>query len=175
MQLGKELILELSRLKVEGSHPGDMEKLLLVGVREDSTGASAKVLDNSRLGSALHSLTVWSRPPESLNGTSITDQAAAIARQVTYLVESLTVLEHDRAGQRALLRSAPPRETADAVEYFEGWLTREASGTLSFSLHRYRHGNNDLSRQAVPIILTHEVLERLVDDLASILAGIPDA
>ena len=175
MKLGKELILELGKLKTNGSHPFDMEKLLLVGAREDSTGTSAKVLDSSRLGSALHSLSVWSGHPDSLNGTGIADQATAIARQVSYLVESLALLELDRAGQRALLRSAPPRETADAVEYFEGWLTREASGTASFSLHRYRHGNNDMSRQAVPVILTHEVLERLVDDLASILAGHPDA
>lgn len=173
MRLGKRLIEQLQMLEVNGDLPISPDAPLQVVARLDNLSVSADVLDSSRIGCVLHSLSMCNERPGELNGAAVINRAEAIARQVTYLIEPLKLLERDRAGQRALLRSAPPRETADAVEYYEAWLNRVGSGAMSFSLNRYHHGNDDVSRRAIPIVLTNEVLERLVDDLAAIIAVQP--
>ena len=89
--------------------------------------------------------------------------AGEVVRRVTYLLEPLAVLEYDAASQSVLVRSQPPTQTPDAIMYYEAVVG--APGHLS--LKRYSAPKSDPGRQTVDLHMTHEVLRRLVEDLAA--------
>lgn len=89
--------------------------------------------------------------------------AGEVVRRVTYLLEPLAVLEYDAASQSVLVRSQPPTQTPDAIMYYEAVVG--APGHLS--LKRYSAPKSDPGRQTVDLQMTHEVLRRLVEDLAA--------
>jgi hypothetical protein len=93
--------------------------------------------------------------------------AGRVAGRVTYLIEEIAVVETDAAGESALLRSASPDRRGEARAYYEVVLRR--SGVLT--LTRYRYQNGDRERTEIPCLLTLEVFERLVDDLAETMRG----
>ena len=84
-----------------------------------------------------------------------------IASRVTYLMEPLVVLEHDKVGGEVELRSQAPTSRGDRRTYFEVRLNQQ--GTLKLS----RIAVVESSRQRHPTScqMTREVLERLIDDL----------
>jgi hypothetical protein len=97
--------------------------------------------------------------------------ADQLCRRVTYLLEQLGPLEVDVPAQTVLVRSNPPTKDADRTSYYE--MTVRAPGVVS--LRRYvRDGEAD--RQAVDLVMTHEVLQRLVRDIVEAVpctSGIP--
>ncbi|SIN73221.1 hypothetical protein SAMN05444166_0507 [Singulisphaera sp. GP187] len=107
-----------------------------------------------RLDFATHARTDWSS--EALQGW-----ADRIATRVTYLMEPLVVLEHDKVGGEVELRSQVPTSRGDRRTYFEVRLNHQ--GTVKLS----RIAVDESSRQRHPTTcqMTREVLERLADDL----------
>jgi len=87
--------------------------------------------------------------------------ADRIASRVTYLMEPLVVLEHDKVGGEVELRSQTPTPRGDRRSYFEVRLNHHGAMTLS------RIAVDDTSRKRQPTLcqMTREVLERLTDDL----------
>lgn len=98
------------------------------------------------------------RPPEALRAW-----ADRLTARVTYLMESLTVLEHDRDRGTLEVRSQSPSRRNDRRTYYEAWLRRD--GTLT--LGRVSYDEATRARAPIPCQMTVEVLERLADDLVA--------
>jgi hypothetical protein len=107
-----------------------------------------------RFDFATRARTEWS--PEDLNAW-----ADRISSRVTYLMEPLVVLEHDKVGGEVELRSQAPTTRGDRRSYFEVRLTRLGAMTLS----RIAVDEASRKRQQTSCQMTREVLERLADDL----------
>jgi hypothetical protein len=88
--------------------------------------------------------------------------ARRAASRVTGLLEPLRLIEVDRVRHVALLRSDAPPQKDNSVLYYE--ITFR--GRNRVSVERFKAAKQSPSkRDAVPFVLTHEVLAKLVDDL----------
>lgn len=87
--------------------------------------------------------------------------AAAIAKRVTGLMEPVKVHEVDVTRDEALLRSTAPARRGEALAYYEILL----HGVRKAVVRRYTAGAVP-GRGQVAFALTHEVLAKLVGDIA---------
>jgi hypothetical protein len=95
---------------------------------------------------------------------SVQRWAASIASRVTGLLEPLKVLEVDAATERAVLRSATPSSKDGEPVYYEMNLAATSKATLNRYQGTYEAGKK---RQPIPFALTHEAIEKLVNDCTS--------
>lgn len=89
--------------------------------------------------------------------------AEALCSRVTYLLENIGPLEVDPDNGRVLIRSTPPDQQSGTTTFYEIVLAAHANG--NFSLSRFHSEKGQPGRQQVDLQTTHEVLEKLVDDL----------
>ena len=83
-------------------------------------------------------------------------------------MEQLGPLEADVEGKQVLIRSKSPDKRDNATTFYEVLLASQGAGL--FTLRRYRRDSKSAPRQHVDFSTTHEVLEKLADDL---IATIP--
>jgi hypothetical protein len=86
-----------------------------------------------------------------------------LAGRITYLLEPLSVLEVDSAGEEVQVRSQTPTTRAERRGYYEIRLFK--LGMLR--MERFAFDEQTRQRRSIPCQLTREVLERLADDLAA--------
>ena len=96
---------------------------------------------------------------EQLKGLS-----EALAERINYLLEPISPIEFDRQGCTVQLRSNPPQMGDDRTTYYE--LVVRRGGELA--LCRYQKPRGQV-RQAIPAVVTQEVLLRLVSDFEAVL------
>ncbi len=104
----------------------------------------------------------------SLAGTeldALKTWAESLSSRVTYLLESIGPLEFDPDQQQVLIRSTPPDKQAQQTKFYEILLQSGSDG--NFSLTRYLSEHGTPGRSRVDIQVTHEVLNKLVDDLVA--------
>lgn len=89
-----------------------------------------------------------------------------LAERLTYLMEPIAPIEHDREGCVVQLRSNPPQRDDDGRSYYELLLRRGGE----IGLVRYRKENGD-ARQPIAATVTREVLLRLAGDFCEVLDG----
>jgi hypothetical protein len=112
--------------------------------------------DWDRLGCLLESLDV-----QSAQGAPLVFDPIRITERVTYLGETLEVIEVISGAGWALLRSAPPCTRDGTVSFFEMILDRQHG----LSLTRYAVDRERGERTRVSAPLTRHALERLLADL----------
>jgi hypothetical protein len=98
------------------------------------------------------------RAPEALQAW-----ADRLSARVTYLMEPLIVVEHDREAGAVAVRSQAPTVRNDRRTYYEVRLARH--GTLTMT--RMAYDESTRRRAPIPCQMTLEALERLADDLAA--------
>lgn len=86
-----------------------------------------------------------------------------LAARVTYLMEPLVVLEHDRVGGEVELRSQKPSERSNQRTFYEVRLHHE--GRLHFARVTFDEATHQ--RRPTQCQMTREMLERLTDDLVA--------
>lgn len=86
--------------------------------------------------------------------------ADALAKQLSYLLESISPIEADKEGCVVQMRSHPPHKDDDGTSYYELVVRR---GELS--LCRYTKASGQ-TRRIIPAVVTREVFCRLAQDLA---------
>jgi len=118
-----------------------------------------KLADRDRLGCLLERLEI-----KQAQGNPLGLDPTRIARKVTYLGEALAVIEVEEGGEKAILRSAPPRTDEEWISFFEMVLDR----TEGLSLVRYAYDRVRGERLTVPAALTISTLDRLLTDLIDI-------
>jgi len=95
--------------------------------------------------------------------------AENLCQRVTYLLENIGPLELSEQSGQVLIRSTPPDQGSLKSGFYEILLQSHADG--NFSLRRFIADKNTPGRKQVDIQVTHEVLEKLVNDLVE---TIPD-
>lgn len=136
----------------------------------DTTGISLRLELNQvdLLGCALSELAL-SVP--ALHGAAfdvLKQWSQSLSTRITYLLEHLGPLEFDPHSGTVLIRSTPPDQLAAGTQYYEIMLASQGAGT--FTLRRYRSTKGQPGRDPVDLLLTREVILKLIDDL---LATIP--
>jgi hypothetical protein len=95
--------------------------------------------------------------------------ADALCARITYLLEHLGPLEIDTEGKQVLVRSTSPDKRGNATTFYEVLLQSQGAGM--FTLRRFRREASGTPREHVDLRTTHELLEKLADDL---IATIPE-
>lgn len=153
-------INETVRQKVADWRPGEGRSTLTIP--DDGSGWSVAVTADRReeLGCLLWDVSLSSaeRPDATLG-----DWADQIAGRVSGLLEALKVIEVDGMRNEAILRSDKPAVQGEQVAYYEALLTGTTRGT--FRRYQASHQGTE-RREQIPFALTHEVLAKLVGDLA---------
>jgi hypothetical protein len=103
------------------------------------------------------------RTADAPAGLTLQGWADGIAGRVRGLLEDLKVVEVDDTRNEALLRSDGPTARGDAVLYYEVHLR----GLSHATVRRYKGSRSAGGRrEQVAFALTHEVLAKLVEDIA---------
>jgi hypothetical protein len=136
----------------------------LLDAQEGGTRLQCRITALDRLACAFEQLQVH-RP--ELAGASLDrlkQVADRLSARLTYLLEPIRILEADAEQCVVQLRSSPPDREAEAAFYYE--LLVRADGTLSLTRYAKHPGT---PRQVTPAQVTHEVLLKLVADLAAVV------
>jgi len=88
--------------------------------------------------------------------------ARNLSQRITYLLEQIGPLEIDPTAGEVLIRSTPPDQLPDGTQYYEIMLSQQAG---AFVLKRYKSVKGTPGRTQVDLHVTHQVLDKLVDDL----------
>jgi hypothetical protein len=131
-----------------------------VVIENDTRRVTLDVVASGPVGLAFSTLTIAALTPEDRTSESLASWAESLAARVTYLMEPLTLLEHDPGAGELVLRSHSPTARGDVRAYYEIRLDR--NGTLMLS--RVAFDEATRRRRPAPCQMTREVLERLVDD-----------
>jgi hypothetical protein len=91
-----------------------------------------------------------------------------LCSRITYLMEPLGPLEVDADARQVLIRSKSPDKRDSATTFYEVLLQSQGAGV--FTLRRYRRADAG-PREQVDLQTTHEVLEKLADDLVATVPG----
>ena len=89
--------------------------------------------------------------------------ADALSQRITYLLEQVSPLEYDPQAGQVLIRSTRPDQLPDGTQYYEMVLSSHGTGT--FSLKRFSSIKGTPGRTQIDLLVTHEVLCKLCDDL----------
>ena len=118
-----------------------------------------RVASTDRLACKIESFHVLSPTLAALDGTALEALADRLVDRISYLEESLTVVERDSVAVESQLRSTKPLVAEDAKCYFE--LMVDRNGML---LHRYQKSAGS-QRTAIPAVVTRAIVSRLCEDL----------
>jgi hypothetical protein len=109
---------------------------------------------------------VWeltlTRTLDAPKGLTLDSWALGIASRVGGLMEDLKVYEVDPLANEAVLRSDAPRARGANLAYYEIRL----HGLTRAVVRRFTAAKPKPGREQAPFALTHEVLARLVEDIA---------
>jgi hypothetical protein len=107
---------------------------------------------------------ILTRTSDAPAGLTLKGWADGIAARVSGLMEDLKVLEVDDVRHEALLRSDGPTAKGDDRLYYEVHLR----GLTHATVRRYKGSRaTSTRREQVAFALTHEVLAKLAEDVAS--------
>jgi hypothetical protein len=91
--------------------------------------------------------------------------ATRIAERVTGLMEPLKLVELDQPLGKAMLRSSSPTVRDGKAYYYELLLERTSRSVANLQRYAGDRVGND-KREAVPFVLTHDAIVKLVADIA---------
>jgi hypothetical protein len=149
------------RKVAEWRPPGEGRNIL--AITEEGSGWSAAITADRRddLSCLLWEIVVQSHSPRE--GVTLQSWAQQIAERIRGLMETLKVVEIDPQRNEALIRSEDPHSKGDQVTYYEILL----QGTHKAIVRRFQASRQpNQRRQQKVFVLTHEVLAKLIADLA---------
>lgn len=120
---------------------------------------SCRVISTDRLACEIESIQVLSPKLGSLDVESLERLAQQLTERISYLEESLTIVEKDSVTMESQLRSTEPLVVEGTKNYFELMVGRK--GML---LQRYQKSAGN-RRATIPAVLTRAILGRLCEDL----------
>jgi len=171
MPLGKRTIETLRDLARDPSIASDSadggQKRLVIS--EGAATAQLEIADNDRYSVTLRSLEVeLDRPaPEDVRAF-LSERAAAIIRQLSFLEEPLAVWELDEGERTAQLRSSPPLREGEEVSYWEVALRGDGRPRASITRYRWRPGIPEREAELYPA--TFALVGRIMQSLEAALS-----
>ena len=126
--------------------------------------AQAQIADNDRLSKMASKVTVSvGNAKKSTRGNDMQAKAEKFAEKATYFTEKLRFVETD-VGGTAVVRSTPETMAGRGAPYFEAKV-KETEITVQRFQAKARGG-----RESVPFCVTDDILARVVEDAADVLA-----
>jgi len=95
----------------------------------------------------------------------LAEQADAIQKRITFLLEDFRLIEMDNQSKRAQLRSYPPYKEENSKYYYE--IILDEGSKIHFQ--RYEFNMTEKRYEKITSQLTLETFERLVNELVSVL------
>lgn len=157
MSIRDDLDVQLAQLAATGSGAST------VTVSDAGVSVSVELAAVESLGCQVSRVLVSAPSIGSASVATLQTWADELAKRITYLLESLSPLETDEEAGELLMRSSSPQQLPAGRQYYECVLAGVANGTVSFC--RYESTKGQAGRTRVDMILTREVLGRLVFDL----------
>ena len=156
MSVSAELVRQLQELAAKRP-TGELPQLFVSGPDGQLELALAAV---DSLGCAFHRLTWRTHRLQQASDPQLTQLGHQLAERLQYLLEPIQLVEVDPVEPAVQLRSTPPQQDSTGRSYYE--ILATAGGQISLCRYRKPPGQ---SRQPVPATVTHEVLQRLVQDV----------
>ncbi|HME45004.1 MAG TPA: hypothetical protein VKF36_18070 [Syntrophorhabdales bacterium] len=100
-------------------------------------------------------------------GVQMNVDPTGLGKKLSYLGETLAIIEEDKEGGRTVLRSSPPSADDTYTYFFELVLDRNEG----LSLVRHAYDRVGRERKMIPTPLTTHALGRLIDDLKNLASG----
>jgi len=129
----------------------------------EGVGVQMDIRSQGPVGCSFTRLAVWASRPLPVDLARLGEE---VASRVTYLLEPLRLIEVAPRLGYAQIRSTRPSVRNGRREYYEAVSNQLADGHCVLTLARYRAVKGNRQRVAVPINLTWEALERLLEDLS---------
>ena len=133
---------------------GDDIHLTIASQDSDKYGVLVREISARRSAARPH-------PPAKL----LAEQAAEIEKRFTYLLENFRLIELDRSGGKAQIRSGVPYLETETLHYYE--IVLSGGNTLTFT--RYQQRGKKGEREIEPCYFTDQVLVRICEDIEAIL------
>lgn len=137
-----------------------------VHVDAASLHLTAEVLIADQLSCLIHELSIRATEGQIYSTDELRVKADDLCQRLSYLLEPIRVLEVDAAEGVVQARSHPPERQPERIRYYE--LRFATPSTLK--LHRFEKRTDQGQRQQIPLQLTYELLEKLIDDLVRAFA-----
>jgi hypothetical protein len=133
---------------------------LQIDEADDRVVCRVEELDS--IGGAMLELRLETPRLASVSTDQLSKLGSELAAKLNYLMEPIAPIEVDADRCTMQLRSRPPRKSEASTSYFEVLVT--AGGSIA--LVRYDKAKG-ARRERIPMLLTREVMARLVDDFDS--------
>lgn len=188
MSIGKLLTEQLRLLTKEGpaavhlQASDDRYKILSMNDLQADVSVTIELFDYDRYSLALRSLQIengsWTKPGDTAEQSadamhsSLSAQAAEIARRLSYLEEPLAVWEMERDELAVQLRSFPPQREDDEILYWE--VTLHGGARSSARIARYRWAPGMVERELVAYPAAFALIARIADTLTEALQATDD-
>jgi hypothetical protein len=166
MNCGKLITQKIS--EEQNRVPDPKQKFYYIQHQEDDFQFQIKFKDAGKYGIILDYISINKINPVldmELINKRLDQQANAIQKKITYLLEEFRLVEMDNQNKRAQLRSYPPHTQDNSKYYYEIVLDEGIKAHFQryqFSIEEKRYGK-------ITSQLTAEIFERLVNDLINIL------
>lgn len=157
MAIRDDLDAQLSQLATTGSGP------TTVTVGDGRVSVAVELTAIETLGCQVARVLVSAPSLGSAPVSTLQTWSDELAKRITYLLESLSPLETDEEAGQLLMRSTSPQQLPAGRQYYECILAGVANGTVSF--RRFEATKGQTGRTPVDMVLTRDVLGRLVFDL----------
>ena len=144
------------------------DKFSTIQHQENDFIFQVKFKDIDKYGIVLDYLSIKKAEPildvEEIN-RKLEQQADAIQKRITYLLEDFKLIELDRMTKRAQLRSYPPYKKENSKFFYE--IVLDEGTRVHFQ--RYEYSKETRRYEKITSQLTLEIFTRLIDDLVDIL------
>jgi hypothetical protein len=157
MALKQQILQELQQLAVQGNA---LPQQFSLGTSAGSLQAAFFSVE--RLACELETLTLDSNKLATTTTAELKQLSDRLSKQLSYLLEPVSLIECDADSATVQLRSNPPQKDEDQTSYYE--IVARRGGSLLLCRYLKQAGN---VRQITPANLTHEVLARLGDDFVA--------
>lgn len=159
MSLGKKLVQSAQK---EAARPFPLQAQAAQPLAKGGqVNATAKFTDTDRFSKMASEVKVCVEGAKP-SGVTATQKAERFAERATYFTEALCHVETD-VGGTAIVRSTPETMAGRGAPYFEAAVRED-----EITLRRFQNARG--GREQIPFCVTDDVLERVVDDAALILA-----
>lgn len=169
MNYGKKVSEMLFDEKNPAVHFDAKQKFFYLQHQEGDYQFQIKFKDAAKYGILIDYIAIGKSIPlqdvETIN-QRLDEQADAIQKRITFLLEEFKLIEMDIRNKRAQLRSYPPHTEDNAKYYYEIVLDEG----VKVHFQRYQFLTDEKRYAKITSQLTMETFERLINELVKILA-----
>jgi len=168
MNYGQTLVRLIQEEKGRGVYADPKQKYYYLQHEVGEFQFQVRFKDIEKLGIVLDYILIQKLSPildVSLINRKLEEQAAAVEKNITFLLEGFKLIEMELQNKRTQLRSYPPYTKENSKYYYEIVLDEG----IKAHFQRYEYSMTDKRYRKITSQLTIEIFERLIDELTALL------